>query len=207
MGCNYTGSMLRCAITPGELASMTDAGERARAAAALVARASNLAEQGVDLLIVREKELASGELVGLVREIVRAVAERATRVLVARRPDVAIVAGAGGVHLSAEAGELRPEQIRRLMPGAFVSVSCHSDAEIRIAVLAGADAVLFAPVFGKWVGSRQASEGLGLERLRQAAQAGALLPVFALGGVRAEDVRACREAGAAGVAGIRLFFG
>jgi len=199
--------MLRCAITPGELTCLFDARERALAEAALVARSHEIAEDGVDLLIVRETRLAPGELVGVVRDVIAALRGYGTRVLVARRLDVALAAGAGGLHLSSAAGELRPEQVRRLMSGAYVSVSCHSVAEIRTAVEAGADATLFAPVFGKWVDGRQVSAGVGLESLREAAQAGAGVPVFALGGVRAEDVAACRDAGAAGVAGIRLFFG
>jgi len=176
------------------------------AAAALVARSHEIAEEGVNLLIVREKDLAPGELVHLVRDVVAAVRGWGTRVLVAGRLDVAFAAGASGVHLSSAAGELRPGQVRRLMPRAVVSVSCHSVAEIRTAVEMGADAGLFAPVFGKWVNGRQVNAGVGLENLREAAQAGAPMPVFALGGVRAEDVAACGDAGAAGVAGIRLFF-
>lgn len=199
--------MLRCAITAGQLACLPDPGERASALASLVARSRQLARDGVELLIVREKELLVGELTQAAREIVAAVSGSASRVLVAGRVDVALAAGAAGVHLAAADGELHPGQVRRVLPKAFVSVSCHTVDQVRRASEAGADAVLFAPVFGKWTGSQQVSVGVGVDRLREAVEAAPGLPVFALGGVRKEDFAACRDAGARGVAGIRLFFG
>jgi thiamine-phosphate pyrophosphorylase len=63
------------------------------------------------------------------------------------------------------------------------------------------DFVVFAPVFGKH--SAPGTQPTGLDALRDACQA--KIPVFALGGVTAENARSCLNAGAAGIAGIRLF--
>jgi thiamine-phosphate pyrophosphorylase len=197
--------MLRCAITPGELALECDAPRRSMASAKLLERCRKLAD-GVDILLVREKELPAGELTECVREIVGAVGADAVRVLVARRADIAVAAGATGVHLSAADGELSPPEIRRIMPAAFVSVSCHTTDDVHRAVAEGADAVLFAPVFGKRIAAERFLAGVGLQALAQAVEAAGTVPVFALGGVTWNDVEACRSAGAAGIAGIRLFF-
>jgi thiamine-phosphate pyrophosphorylase len=126
------------------------------------------------------------------------------RVIVAGRVDVAIAVGAAGVHLSAREGELTPEQVRALMPAAFVSVSCHRVEEVRRAREGGASAVLFGPVFGKAVDGVEVVPGVGLEKLREACAVG--VPVLALGGVTEANAGVCVEVGAWGVAGIRMFF-
>jgi thiamine-phosphate pyrophosphorylase len=93
-------------------------------------------------------------------------------------------------------------------------VSCHSQAEILSAESHGADFVVYAPVFEKQGTSVQA---VGLEGLRQACgriathdkkvEAGFAsgMPILALGGITLANARDCVSAGAAGIAGIRLF--
>ena len=181
--------VLRCAITDGT------------GGAGVASRCAALAAAQVDLLIVREKALGAGALCGLTRAIVAAAG--GMKVLVAGRADVALAAGAAGVHLSGRAGELTPRQVRRVMPGAYVSVSCHTAAEVSSAARGGADLVLFAPVFAK---VSAGLPGVGLGALAEAAKAAGAVPVLALGGVEEGNAAACVEAGAAGVAGIRMFF-
>ena len=193
-------SVLRYAITSG---SLRDAADETRVRA-LVRQCGVLAGAGVNFLLVREKELAAGELVSVCRRV-KAVAGQ-TRVLVSGRPDVALAAGLDGVNLSAAAGELTVGQVRRVMPGAWVSVSCHTSEDVARAAEGGADAVLFGPVFGKVVAGREVVSAAGLEALRDACRAAGTVPVLALGGVAEESVGASLEAGAAGVAGIRMFF-
>ncbi len=183
--------MLRYAITPGQGA--TDE---------LVHRCAELAAQGVEFILVREKQLAAGELCALTRRVL--VAASGSRVLVSGRVDVAIAAGAAGVNLSAQPGELTASQVKTLMPGAFVSVSCHSLNEVRRAKAQGADAVLFGPVFGKTVDGIEVVAGVGLDRLREACGLG--VDVFALGAISQANAAQCLEAGASGVAAIRMFF-
>jgi thiamine-phosphate pyrophosphorylase len=130
----------------------------------------------------------------------------ATRILVAGRPDVAMAVYADGVHLSAAPGELTPGQVRRLMPEAFVTVSCHGLAEVERARDGAASAILFGPVFGKTVAGVEVAAGIGLKALRQACAAAGDVPVWALGGVTETNSEDCVAAGASGVAAIRMFF-
>lgn len=202
--------MLRYAITPEKLRFQSDEDE----CIALAQRCVELARMQVDFLLIREKTLAAGDLAKLCRRVIEGVrgAGSDTQILVAGRPDIAVAVGANGVHLSAAIGELTPLQVHKVfrlarLPQPFVSVSCHSLEEVRRARGEGASAVLFAPVFGKRVDGFEVVTAVGLERLHEACAAAGEMPVFALGGVTEENAAACTAAGAAGVAGIRMFFG
>ncbi len=82
-----------------------------------------------------------------------------------------------------------------------MAVSCHTQAEVAAAEKAGADFVVFGPVFGKKDAPEMRASGLELLRKGR----GIHIPVFALGGVTAENAAMCTNAGAKGIAGIRLF--
>jgi len=196
--------MKRYAITDGRLwfSPGRDAAER------LALDCAALAADGVDFILMREKKLAAGELASVCRTVLQSVraAGTGTRLLVAQRLDVAIAVGADGVHLSGQPGELTALQVRELMPEAYVSVSCHSLAEVVRARKMGASAVLFGPVFGKRVDGVEVTEGVGLEALREACEVAGEIPVFALGGVGPRNASWCVEVGASGVAAIRMFF-
>ncbi len=179
---------------------------------ALPLRCAALAREGIDLLLIREKDLQAGVLVELCREIAGVVRQNnsRTRILVASRLDVALAAGLDGVHLASGAGELSPALVRGVyrrahLPEPFVSVSCHTLDDVGRARDAQACAALFAPVFGKMVAGERVTPPTGLEGLRAACAEAAPMPVFALGGVSWENAAECIRAGAAGVAGIRLF--
>jgi thiamine-phosphate pyrophosphorylase len=105
----------------------------------------------------------------------------------------------------------------RSAPGFVVAVSCHSAQQVRLAHAHGADFAVLAPIFEK-AGAEAARTGIGLDELRRAArqdqpsnaqvEAGEArmgFPVFALGGVDRERAPLCAAAGAAGIAGIRIF--
>ncbi len=183
----------------------------------LVHEAALWASEGVDFIQLREKDLGAAEQVELTHRVLAAVrsappasSKNRTRVLVNSRLDVAVAAGADGVHLTGTAGELTAEQVRTVFRRAgldvpTVSVSCHAIDEVARAASWGVDAILFGPVYGKSVHGAEVVAGTGLELLRQACQAAAGTPVFALGGVTWAKAEECTKAGAAGVAGIRLF--
>jgi len=151
--------------------------------------------EGVEMMQVREKHLPAGALFALVREAVAITAGSATRVLVNDRLDVALAAGAHGVHLRGSSWPV--ERVRAVVPAGFlIGVSCHAGDGIP----AAADFAVLSPVFAK----PGYAPPLGLERFGELARA-APVPVFALGGVTWENAPACLAAGAAGIAGIRLF--
>jgi len=200
--------VIRYAITEGSRFG-TDAAARLEG---LCADASRWAELGVDFVQLREKGLEAGELLRIAEGMLRALREHggATKLLVNGRADVAAAAGVDGVHLTSAANELTPEQVRKVYAAAglgapVMSASCHGVEDAERAHDAGVDLILFGPVFEKRVGGEVVVEGVGLERLREVCRAAASTPVLALGGVEAETAADCVEAGAAGIAGIRLF--
>jgi thiamine-phosphate pyrophosphorylase len=193
--------VLRYAISGGDV----ELGGAGRKADRLVARCAQLAQGGVEFLLVREKQLRASELGDLTRRILDAVSGSGTRVILAGLPEVALAEGADGVHVGSNVAAL--ERVRKVFPGGWVSVSCRAVAEVTAARQAGPDAMLFSPVFGKTVDGVEVLPAAGLKALGEACAAAGDLPVFALGGVTQANAEECLRAGAAGVAGIRMFFG
>ena len=163
---------------------------------------------GVEWVQLRERDLPPAEIASLVRslaDVARPPGSR-TRLLVnGLAPQNAAACGAYGVHLrgGSSVGDVRAA----LASVKAVSVSCHTLAEVREARRGGATLVLWAPVFEKTVAGEEVAAGTGLPALRAACQEAMPMPVFALGGVSVLNAKLCVEAGAAGIAGIRLFHG
>ncbi len=125
-----------------------------------------------------------------------------TRLLINSRVDIALACGAHGVHLPASGLGARDARAIFEKAGkrdALVAVSTHSVEEVHDALGQGADFVVFGPVFEK--NAELAVNGPA--KLAEACRVS--IPVFALGGVTVENAGRCREEGAAGIAGIRLF--
>ncbi len=157
---------------------------------------------GVDMVQVREKDLDGRELYELVRDVV--AKKVAGQILVSARMDVALAAGADGVHLPSDAPS--PARLRGAAAEGFAfGVSCHSLAEVGRAEQEGADFVVFGPVFETPSKARYGPP-CGLRELAAACRRTST-PVLALGGVSLGNARACLDAGAAGVAGISMFQG
>ncbi len=157
-----------------------------------------------DFLQLRERDWTASQL----EDFGRQLSSASDKLLINHRLDVALALGCG-IHLRSGAGEVTPEQAREAFRlagqhGPVVSASCHTVEEV--AAARSADIILFGPVFGKQVGNSQIAPPAGLELLRAACEAAAPAPVLALGGVTAGNAPECLEAGAAGVAGIRMFF-
>ena len=195
------------------------AGDESSRRRQLLDKIAEAAACGIDFIQLREKDLTARELEAMAREALDILRQPPaqpseigpTKLLINSRTDVALAVHADGVHLRSD--DLSPAEVRSLANTVLsrnlkpesrnlvVSVSCHSEAEVRSAADAGADFVVFAPVFEK-LGS-PAARPTGLEALSRVCRYG--VPVFALGGVTIENAHSCVEAGATGIAGIRLF--
>jgi thiamine-phosphate pyrophosphorylase len=174
----------------------------------LLEKIAECAAAGVDLVQLREKDLGAHALEKLALKAMAALAGSRTRLLINSRTDVALACGAHGVHLPANdhaASDVRAIFARAGVSEPVIGVSTHSAVEVASVEAHGADFAVFAPIFEK--GGTASREGL--EQLRrichrtEAAQPP--MPVLALGGITLENARLCVEAGAAGIAGIRLF--
>jgi thiamine-phosphate pyrophosphorylase len=161
---------------------------------------------GVEWIQIREKDLEARQLCGMIEEAKRRVAV-GVRIFVNDRLDVALSAGADGVHLGERS--LRVADVRRFLweragdGKCSVGVSTHSLQAVRDAEANGADYAIFGPVFAT---SSKLAYGVpqGVERLGEVCGA-TKIPVMAIGGITAENAGRCVGAGAAGIAAIRLF--
>ena len=188
--------MIRCYITDRRtLASGT----------LLDSIARNLAA-GVEWIQIREKDLSARALF----ELVEAACElpnphgspNGTRFIVNTRADVALAAGAAGVHLPSGSPPARVWRRTGSLTDLLIGVSCHSLEEVQAAEDDGADYALFGPVFAPL--SKSGLDPKGLDALARATAA-VRIPVLALGGVTRANTAACISAGAAGVAAISMF--
>jgi thiamine-phosphate pyrophosphorylase len=136
------------------------------------------------------------ELVARAAEITRG---SRTRLLVNDRSDIARAAGADGVHLTTQS--LPADVVRKIFGAEFlIGVSTHSLEEARLARAAGADFVVFGPVFEK----RGYGAPQGVDKLAEVTRALGEFPVVAIGGITLDNVDECFQAGARGIAAIRL---
>lgn len=186
----------------------------------LLQKIDEAAEAAVDYIQLRERHLSARELEQLASIALERVrkAKSPTKLLINSRTDVALAVAADGVHLrsndvaASEARAIWAKSIGRT--DCVIGVSCHTLQDVLSAEGHGANFAVFGPVFGK-LGTTQPPVGLGILAgvMKRGApidckvEAGQTLtmPVFALGGVTLENAQACMEAGAAGIAAIRLF--
>jgi thiamine-phosphate pyrophosphorylase len=158
-------------------------------------RALQIARAGDVAVHVRAARAPARQLT----EIAARLRNRQVTVLVNDRADVALAAGASGVHLPSR-GLPTEAALRLLRPTHLVGRSVHDAAEARQAAQDGADYVFLGPVWD--TPSHPGHEGLGPEQLRDAAPA----KVIAIGGITPERARMSARAGAYGVAAIRALW-
>ena len=156
---------------------------------------------GVDFIQLRERDLSARGLLLLAHASVARCQGSKTWLLVNDRLDIAIAAGADGLHLPSHG--LPVGELRRRFPEMLLGASCHTVEEVRRAEEGGANFVVFGPVF-ETASKRSYGPPLGVEKLEDAARA-ATIPVLALGGITLENAGGCLRAGVAGIAAISLF--
>lgn len=161
-----------------------------------------LSAAGVGAVQIREKDLNDRDLLDLTLKA-RSILPPPSVLLVNGRLDVALAAGADGCHLPADGVPLAALR-QRFGPEPLLGLSTHHVEEVAQAARDGADYVTFGPVYFT---PSKAHYGppRGIDELARATQAG--IPVYALGGVTLSRFDELVAAGAAGVAGIRLFQG
>lgn len=167
--------------------------------AGLIARASAAVHGGATCVQLRLKDVAARDLVSIARELVRAIG---VPVLVNDRTDVAIAAGAAGVHLGVD--DMPVSAARLIAPEGFIiGTSVGSDDDVPLS--AGADYVGIGPVFA--TGSKHdAGAPIGLDEFTRLSVATGI-PAVAIGGITSANARSAIEAGAVGVAVISSVFG
>jgi thiamine-phosphate pyrophosphorylase len=161
-----------------------------------IGRARLAVEGGAGVVQVRMKSSPAGAVLAAAREIVAHSRGRAI-VIVNDRADLAVLAGADGLHVGDD--DLPTAEARRIIgPAMLLGRSTRTLAEARAAIAAGADHVGFGPMFSTRT-KEIAAEPRGLDALREVA--GALgAPVVAIGGITLETVGDVARAGAAAAA-------
>ena len=186
----------------------------------LIEKISEAARAGVDYIQLREKDLSTRALESFAKEAVAEIQrlrtespEPKTALLINSRTDVALAAGTDGVHL--RSSDISPQDVRAIWQKSegvgpscesstqspLIAVSCHSPEEVSRAAENGANFAVFAPIFEKK--DAPAMPAQGLTSLQKACEAE--IPVLALGGITLANAHLALEAGAAGIAAIRLF--
>jgi len=187
----------------------------------LLDKIAEAASQGINYIQLREKDLSTRDLESLAREAKRLIGQGGklatghwpltTALLINSRTDVAIATAANGVHL--QSNDISPQEVRTAWnrscgagalareiqpPSPLIALSCHNPQEVAKAAANQAAFAVFAPIFEK-----KDAQPTGLEALTQACRA--RIPVLALGGITLQNAQSCLQAGAAGIAAIRLF--
>jgi thiamine-phosphate pyrophosphorylase len=164
------------------------------------------ARAGCRLIQIREKDMSAKALAAFTRAAVERARPHGARVLVNDRLDVAMAAGADGVHLRASsipAREVRAVAANKGLDDFLIGVSTHSIAEAGLAEEGGADFIVCGPVYDTQ-SKREFGPPLGLERFAEICGA-VKIPTLALGGINLSNYREALRRGAAGVAAISLF--
>lgn len=173
--------------------------------AALLERLGAAASAGVSMIQVRERQLDDQQLASFVSELKAAVAGTSASVVVNDRIDIALAAGADGVHLKGDSPTVA--EVRALVPPSWlVGKSVHSEEEARsVTAAGGCDYLVFGTVFPS--SSKPDDHPIaGVDALARVCRA-TTVPVIAIGGITVPRAPEVAAAGAAGVAAISVFTG
>lgn len=190
----FSATPVRYLITRGTLSPSNFQSEKNH----LLETVSLAVEARIELVQIREKSLPGRQLFELAVEAAIAVRGSDTMLFINERFDIAVAAGADGVHLTSTS--IPADRVRENVPAGFlIGVSCHDLSEVCRAKDGGADFALFGPVFrtpGK-------GEPIGLGELTDVCSSAAPFPVIAIGGIDVSNAGSVVESGAAGYAAIR----
>jgi thiamine-phosphate pyrophosphorylase len=162
--------------------------------------AQELAAAGVRLLQYRDKTASPRDLLATSRELVSSLKPHGASLVVNDRPDIAVLAGAAGVHVGQE--DLDPAQARAVVgQEMWIGASTHNLEQFRQAAETSADYIAVGPIFATTTKANP-DPVIGLELIRQVRHL-TEKPIVAIGGITLERVASVIEAGADSVAVIR----
>ena len=168
----------------------------------LLSLIESAARAGVDYIQIRESDLDDRVLKDVVSQAVALTNTTTTRIIVNDRVDVALAAGAAGVHLKETS--ISAERVRRFAPPRWlVGRSVHSPAEaVQVSARGAPDYLIVGTVFE--TRSKEGQAPMGFDGLSETVRA-VTVPVFAIGGVTVSNVKMVGESGAVGFAAISEF--
>lgn len=152
---------------------------------------------GVRGVQLREKDLSSRELYELAYDMRKLTSRYGAKLLINDRVDIALAVDADGVHLGLNSMPIH--RARKLLGASrTIGLSCHNQVNAIMAQEKGADFITFGPVYYT---ASKANYGkpVGVEKLEVVAHL-LEIPVFALGGIKQENIHEVTAAGAAGIA-------
>jgi len=162
--------------------------------------AAALAESGVELIQYRNKKASSRQFFEISQQLSDALKARGVRLIVNDRADIALLAGAGGVHVGQE--DLSVEDARAICgTDRWVGVSTHTLEQVAEADLTSADYIAFGPIFPTST-KKNPDPVVGTELLRQARRM-TKKPLVGIGGITLERAAEVYRAGADSLAVIR----
>jgi thiamine-phosphate pyrophosphorylase len=165
-----------------------------------LALAEALAESGVELIQYRNKTASSRQIFEISLQLSKMLVPRGARFIVNDRPDIALLADAGGVHVGQE--DLSVEDARAICGRErWVGVSTHTLEQVAAADRTSADYIAFGPIFPTST-KRNPDAVVGTELLRRARKMTAK-PIVAIGGITLERAAEVYRAGADSLAVIR----
>ena len=187
-----------CLVTPGTVRSADGEG-----ADHLVRRVVRAAGAGVNVIQIREAQLPDVAIYDLTSRVLAKIDRSRTLVVVNDRADLALAAGADGVHLRADG--VAANRLRAIVPPGFViGRSVHSvDEAVAAEADGGIDYLMFGTVFPS--GSKPPNHPVAGLALLRTVCVGVQLPVIAIGGITSARVPEIAAAGAAGFAAIGTF--
>ncbi len=158
---------------------------------------------GVKAVQLRDKQRTKAELLTIARKLKDLCTEKGVLFIVNDHLDVALAAGADGLHLGQD--DMPPAEARRILPvGMLIGCSTHSTAEAVRSQAEGADYVAIGSIYPTT--SKEKFKLVGLETL-QRVRSKVSVPLIAIGGINHTNVQDVMKAGADGVAVISAVLG
>lgn len=186
-------------ITPGNL----DGKNYSQRSGKVLEDVREMAELGVSAVQIREKRLPARLLYDLAVRMVALLDGTGALCFVNGRFDIAVSSGADGVHLTSTSIPIGV--VKRSCPEGFLlGISAHSPGDVEVAAESGADLVVFGPIYPT-PGKEPLSDTDPLALLEAAKEVARGTRLIGIGGIDENNFRNVLDAGADGIAAIRLF--